>query len=70
MRPALAPRRGLGDDGDLVRDEEGGVEADPELPDEVRRVRAGAQCLGELLRPGRRDAAEVLLELLPREPDT
>ena len=48
----------LGDDGDLVGDEKGGVETDAELPDEVVALGLRLKHLHEFRRAGARDGAE------------
>ena len=65
----LLPVRRLGDDGHLVGDEEGGVEAHPELPDQVGRVPPRPERLCKLFRARLRDPAEVLAHILAREAD-
>ena len=62
----------LGDDGDLVGGHEGGVEADPELADElgVGGLLVLLKLLEEAARPGVGDGADVGFDLLGGHADT
>ena len=62
--------RGARDHRHLVRHDEGAVEADTELADQLRSLRLVLrEVLEELLGPGLRDRPEVLVRFLKRHPD-
>ncbi len=68
--PAIGALRAvlLRDDGDVVRDHERGIEAHAELADDVD-VLLLAGLLTEAVRAGRRDHAEIVLQLVPVHAD-
>ena len=68
--PGLVALGGAARDLDLVRDEEGRVEPDPELPDQVGALgRLAAEGLGELLRARLGDGPQVREQLVLAHPD-
>ena len=59
-----------GDQRHAVGDDEGGIEADAELPDQVGVLGAvGGELLDELAGAGLGDGADLVDDLLPRHPD-